>query len=232
MTAGRRAINTGAIDEHRHTQCGSQKATMTLATTHTTYRTERAGDDVAQLVARAADHDGLAWNALVDRFGGVVWAVTRAHRLSAADAADVAQYTWMRLVENLDQIREPEYLSTWLATTARRECLSLIRQAARTIPYGDELPERPSDDPHPGERLSRQERRKAVHAAVERLDLRHRVLLRMLSSQPKPSYEEIGTTLGMPIGSIGPTRARALEHLRREVVRAGMTPELALGSLH
>lgn len=215
MTAGHRAMNTAAIDEHRHTVCGSQKATMTLATTQTTHRTGRDGDDVAQLVARAADRDQLAWNALVDRFGGIVWAVTRAHRLSAADAADVAQHTWTQLVENLHQIREPAYLGTWLATTARRECLSLIRQAARTIPYGDELPETPSDEPHPGERLSRQERRRTVHAAVERLDLRHRVLLRMLSSQPKPSYEEIGTTLGMPVGSIGPTRARALTGLGR-----------------
>lgn len=89
------------------------------------------------LVARAADGDEAAWNALVDEFGGLVWATTRAHRLSAADAADVFQITWIRLVENLDRIQDLAHVNGWLATTARRESLSLLRRSTRLIPRAD-----------------------------------------------------------------------------------------------
>jgi RNA polymerase sigma factor (sigma-70 family) len=181
------------------------------------------GEEVARLVTRAADGDHGAWNALVDAFGGVVWATTRAYRLSAADAADVAQTTWMRLVGNLDRIHDPERLGAWLATTARRECLTEIRRAARLIPRGDDLPEPPDDVPHPGARLIGEQRSVALRAALERLAPRDRALLRMLAAEPAPSYEEIGAALGMAVGSVGPTRARALARLRSEAARVGLT---------
>jgi RNA polymerase sigma factor (sigma-70 family) len=185
------------------------------------------GDDVARLVARAASGDQVAWRALVDEFGGVVWAATRAYRLSGADAADVFQITWMRLVENLDRIRDPARLGPWLSTTARRECLNVIRRAARVVPRSHDLPDPPSDAPNPDERLIAEQRAAALRVALKRLGPRDGALLRMLSAEPAPSYEEIGQALGMPVGSIGPKRARALTRLRREAALAGLTAEAA-----
>jgi RNA polymerase sigma factor (sigma-70 family) len=196
---------------------------MPLTPTHQiTSRARVAGGDVSQLVARAADGDRVAWDTLFERFGGVVWAATRTHRLTDADAADVHQQTWMRLVENLDRIHDPERLGSWLATTARRECLAVIRRTARLIPRGDDLPDRPCERPRPGERLIIEQRAVALRGALERVKPRDRALLRMLAAEPAPSYDKIGAALGMPIGSIGPTRARALASLRREVERAGL----------
>jgi DNA-directed RNA polymerase specialized sigma24 family protein len=114
-------------------------------------------DQVGPLVARAPDGDEAAWNALVDEFGGLVWATTRAHRLNTADAADVFQITWIRLVENLDHIQDPAHVSEWLATTARRESLSLLRRSTRLIARADELPDLPSDASHADERLKAQQ---------------------------------------------------------------------------
>jgi RNA polymerase sigma factor (sigma-70 family) len=170
---------------------------------------------------RAAEGDQGAWSALVAEFGDVVWATVRTHRLSAADTADAVQCTWLRLVEHLDRIENPARVGPWLATTARRECLAVIRRAGRVVPLGDELPEVPSDAPPPGHRLIDEERASAVHDALAELRPRDRALLRMLAADPAPSYEEIGAALGMPIGSIGPTRARALERLAGELQRAG-----------
>jgi RNA polymerase sigma factor (sigma-70 family) len=188
-----------------------------------TSRDRLTGDEVARLVTRAADGDRDAWNALVDAFDGVVWATARAHGLGGADAADVAQTTWMRLVGNLDRIHDPACLGSWLATTARRESLAQIRHAARVIPHGDDLPEPPGEVPHPGARLIGEQRAVALRAALQRLAPRDRALLRMLATEPAPSYEEIGAALGMPVGSIGPTRGRALARLRAEAARVGLT---------
>jgi RNA polymerase sigma factor (sigma-70 family) len=172
-------------------------------------------DDVALLVARAADGDQAAWSALVDKFAGVVWATARSCRLSGADAADVSQITWLRLIENLDRIEDPARLAAWLATTARRESLSVIRRAQRLVPCSDDLPEACGDVPHPDECLIAEQRTVAVRGALERLGPRDRALLGMLAAEPVPSYAAIGAALGMAVGSIGPTRARALTRLRR-----------------
>lgn len=182
-------------------------------------------DDVARLVARAAAGDHAAWNELVDEFGPIVWATTRAHRLSAADASDVFQTTWMRLVENIGRIDDPARVGAWLVTTTRRQCLSVIRRAARLVPLGDDLPEVPSDAPSAGDRLVGEHDAAAIRAALAQLGPRDRRLLRMLAAEPAPSYAEIGAALGMAVGSIGPTRARALARLRGEAARAGLTAE-------
>src|SRR5579862_3211112 len=99
---------------------------------------------VTELVSDAAAGDSGAWDALVDRFAGTVWAVARAYRLSASDAADVSQTTWLRLVEHLDRIEQPDRVGAWLATTARRESLRVLRVSGRLVPTGAEL------DPEPG----------------------------------------------------------------------------------
>jgi RNA polymerase sigma factor (sigma-70 family) len=172
------------------------------------------------LISAANEGDEAAWGAIVDRFTGLVWATARAHRLAPADAADVAQTTWLRLVENLDRIREPERLGAWLATTARRECLRHIRLHGREVATGeDALFEAPSEDTAE-RRLIVRERNTAVRRAFARISERCQALLRMLAAPEPLSYEEIAVALGMPIGAIGPTRARCLDQLRR-------TPELA-----
>ncbi len=202
-------------------QDGPTAATLPVMTTVTETR-GAAEHTIRRLLTRAADGDRAAWHALIDTFGGLVWATTRAHRLNAADAADVFQTTWMRLVENLDRIQDPTRLGGWLATTARRESLSVIRRSARVIPSSDDLPHPTSDNAHPAERLIRDQNALALHSALERLGPRDRALLRMLVAEPTPSYAEISAALGIAIGSIGPTRARALERLRREVKRGGL----------
>lgn len=174
------------------------------------------------LVEHAAAGDEHAWQGLVDEFGGLVWAVTRAHRLGDADAGDVAQTTWLRLVEHLSLLKDPERVGAWLATTARRECLGVLRRSARLVAHGDDLPEPADDAPTHDTALLTQERDATLWRAFAHLSERDRALLRMLMADPVPSYEEIGAALGMPIGSIGPTRARALQRLRREVERLGL----------
>lgn len=180
-------------------------------------------DAVARLVGCAAAGDEHAWQGLVDEFGGLVWAVTRAHRLGDADAADVAQTTWLRLVEHLDRLDEPARVGAWLATTARRECLGVLRRSTRLVLHGDELSEPADDGPAHDAALLAQERDATLWTAFARLSDRDRALLRMLIADSAPNYEEIGAALGMPIGSIGPTRARALERLRCAVERLGLT---------
>src|ERR1700736_5759838 len=96
-------------------------------------------DDVAGWLKAAAAGDATAWDALVGRYSNLVWAVARGHRLNAADAADVSQTTWLRLVEHLDRIEQPERVGAWLATTARRESLRVLRMAGRQIPNGDDF---------------------------------------------------------------------------------------------
>lgn len=179
-------------------------------------------EDVARLVDRAADGDQQAWRALVDEFGGLVRAVIRAYRLSEHDAADIGQNTWMRLVENLDRIRDPACVGPWLAKTARRECLGVIRRTRRHVPLEEEVLSRPSLAEPIDEALIGREQAVAMRAALQRLGERDRALLGMLVADPRPSYDEISVSLGLAIGSIGPTRARALTKLGREAERMGL----------
>jgi RNA polymerase sigma factor (sigma-70 family) len=167
-----------------------------------------------QLVRAAAAGDQSAWNELVARFEGLVWATARAHRLNRADAADVSQTVWLRLVENLDRIRDPERLGGWIATTARRESLRFLRLNGREL-ASDEADtfEAPSDE-STDLKLMTEERDTALWSAFKRLSERCQSLLRLLVSQDEPSYEEIGAALDMPVGAIGPTRMRCLDKLR------------------
>lgn len=184
-------------------------------------RARRSADAVARLVQRAAAGDERACRDLVEEYSGLLWAVARSYRLGEADAADVAQTTWLHMLEHLDKLRDPARLGGWLATTARHECVKVLRQKARLIPH-DELPE-PADDDELNTTLLAQERDRTLLTALDALRPSDRALLRLLIADPTPSYEEISATLNMPIGSIGPTRARALQRLRREAERLGLT---------
>jgi RNA polymerase sigma factor (sigma-70 family) len=189
-------------------------------------RTRRAPEAVAALVERAAGGDELAWGALVDEFGDLVRAVARAHRLGDADVADVAQTTWLRLFEHLGRLHEPARVGAWLATTARRESLRVLRRRAQQVPTA-EPPERADDRPGQDAWVVAAERDAVLRTALGRLAARDQQLLRLLVAEPAPSYAEISERLDMPIGSIGPTRGRCLQRLAREAERLGLTAEAA-----
>ncbi|HEX2698740.1 MAG TPA: sigma-70 family RNA polymerase sigma factor [Acidimicrobiales bacterium] len=180
--------------------------------------------DDGALVTAAADGDQAAWDALVKRFSGLVWSIARSHRLSQADAADVSQTAWLRLVENLGRLRDPDRVGAWLATTSRNECLRIIRLSGRMVPTDLDA----DTDLGAGDAqvapldaaLLAGERDSELWRAFAGISERCQGLLRLLIADPAPSYEEVGAILDMPVGSIGPTRARCLEHLRR---RAGIT---------
>lgn len=172
---------------------------------------------VRELLDAAADGDQAAWEAIVERFEGLVWATTRAHRLTQSDAADVAQTTWLRLVEHLGRIREPERLGAWLATTARHESLRCLRLRGRELASEADTLDSPSDEAAELVLLVG-ERDAALWRAFSKLGDRCQALLRLLVSQDEPSYEAIGAALNMPVGAIGPTRMRCLEKLRAMVV--------------
>jgi RNA polymerase sigma factor (sigma-70 family) len=186
----------------------------------------RDGFDVASLVRAAAAGNQDAWNQLVEEFASTVWAIARGHRLNSADAADVFQTTWLRMLEHLDRIEQPERVGAWLATTARRECLRLLRISRRQVPRDDfdYVPDPVSFAP-PDRNLVVEERRHLINQLVDKLPPRSRLLLRLLNGDSPLSYKEISEALSMPIGSIGPSRQRALEQLRRLVLRAGLNPE-------
>jgi RNA polymerase sigma factor (sigma-70 family) len=169
---------------------------------------------MAPLVRAAADGDAAAWRELVERYGGLVWSVARSHRLSQADAGDVVQGTWLKLVQHLGCLKNPDAVGAWLATTARRECLRVIDGSKHQIPFGDDLPEPPAGDTRLDDELLRAERDAILWRAVSLLRPEDQALVRMLASDPPASYAEISAALDMPIGSIGPTRARCLERLR------------------
>ncbi|HET6877017.1 MAG TPA: sigma-70 family RNA polymerase sigma factor [Jatrophihabitans sp.] len=178
--------------------------------------------EVAELVRAAAGGSTAAWNELVDRFSPLVWNICMRYKLSAADASDVSQNVWLRLTERLDTIREPAALAGWLATTARRECMRTFRGHHGEVPtaFDVDVPDS-AERTDPDRELLALERREAVLAALGELPERGRTLLLMLAGDPPRSYREISDALDIPIGSIGPTRARYLERLRRSPALAG-----------
>ena len=183
---------------------------------------------LTELVTAAANGDPEAWNAIVERFTSLLWSVGRAHRLSMEDAADVVQNTWLRLLDHLDRIQQPEALPGWLATTARHECLSLLRRRGRDVLVRD-------DDLGPmlvdeeaaslDAALLEDERDVQLWTCFTQLSERCQRLLRVLMACDRPNYAEVSITplasMGMPVGSIGPTRMRCLSTLRSLVSDTG-----------
>jgi RNA polymerase sigma factor (sigma-70 family) len=172
--------------------------------------------DVRQLVQAAASGDQRAWDELVERFSGLVWSVIGAYRLGAADAADVFQTTWLRLVEHLRRLEHPERVGGWLATTARREAIRVARAAWMVVPTEDHyVLESPSFEQSSPEALAiESDRARRLWQAFQELSARCQELLRVLLASPPMTYLEIAAVLEMPIGSIGPTRSRCLQDLR------------------
>jgi RNA polymerase sigma factor (sigma-70 family) len=192
---------------------------MTNITSLTDRQAARRGERGTEaLVTAAAAGEPQAWSQLIDRYAVLIRSVCRAHRLADADGDDVAQLTWLRAVEHIGRLRDPDRFGAWIATTARHECRRVLRGGRRVVPTADEI-QGPLFAEHadPDETALSAERRAAVRTALAALPPRQRTLLRLLHSESAPSYEAIGSALGMPVGSIGPTRGRALERLRREL---------------
>lgn len=186
-------------------------------------------DDAAALLARARDGDQAAWNTLVEQYTGLMWSVARAFRLDTATAGDAIQTTWLRLVEHLDRIQDPERLGGWLATTVRRECLQVLRRNTREriAPGGDAGLDAIDTEAEPLDAaLLADERDAALWRAFREIPDRCQRLLRVLIATPPPSYEQVAAALDIPIGSIGPTRARCLARLRTLLEPTGLLDAL------
>lgn len=188
-------------------------------------------DDVGRLVLAAAEGDTVSWKALVDRFSGLVWSVARGHGLATADAEEVFQTTWLRFAEHIGRLKEPDRAGAWLATTARHECFRLARARTRLDLTGDLDVLPPQVDDLSPERVvveseetaAELERLRGLWECFQQLPTRCLRLLRVLLASPPPSYAEIAVAFDMPIGSIGPTRARCLGRLRELLSERGIT---------
>jgi RNA polymerase sigma factor (sigma-70 family) len=185
------------------------------------------GDDpVPGWVRAAAAGDPDAWERLVDRYSGLVWAVCRGLRLSNEDAADVAQLTWLRLLENLSQIRDPARLAGWLSTTCRRECLAFIRRSRVYTPVEDDHMDRMLGGAAAADgAVLRADQYATLWQAFLRLSEWCQRVLRALVVDPEdgpPSYQLAAAELGVPAGSLGPTRARCLRQLRKLLDSGGI----------
>jgi RNA polymerase sigma factor (sigma-70 family) len=173
--------------------------------------------DAAVLVEHASVGEQWAWERLVDRYARLIWALTREFKLDDSDAADVSQATWLRLLEHIDRLDHPERVGSWLAATARNECLRSLATRKRLVLVQDDTELKVDVTSNPGidERLLAEERAQDVRKALSHLPWRWQRLLELLMADPPASYAEISHQLELPIGSIGPTRGRCLEMLRR-----------------
>jgi RNA polymerase sigma factor (sigma-70 family) len=169
-----------------------------------------------ELLTSAKSGDQTAWSELVDRFGQMVWSIARSFRLDEAAAKDVSQTVWLRLVENIERIDDPERLPGWLATTTRREALRVQGLRDRFVPTEFEY-DVPDEQPSLESMLIEDEAAREVVAAFETISEDCRQLLRLLTTDPPLSYEEISELVDRPIGSLGPTRARCIERLKAAI---------------
>lgn len=174
-----------------------------------------ATDSVADLLLRIRDGDPAAWEDILRRYGNLVSATVRSFRLQEADALDAMQMTWLRLAENAERVQFPERLGGWLATTARRECLHILRQVRlgpNLTDVGSEAVADPSAGPE--QRTIDADTTQMLRKLVDELSPRRRTLIRMLFTDNPCSYAELARIAGIPPGGIGPTRARALRQMR------------------
>jgi RNA polymerase sigma factor (sigma-70 family) len=166
------------------------------------------------LVRAAAAGDGTAWTVLVRQYSTIMVATARRFGLSEADTADVVQVVWLRLAENLGRLRDPDRIAGWLSTTARNECVRLTKM--REQPTDSAFFDVPDAVPGPEALAIVDADKRELNAAFQRLSERDQRLLGLLMASPMPTYAEISREMKMPVGSIGPTRARALARLRAE----------------
>jgi RNA polymerase sigma factor (sigma-70 family) len=190
-----------------------------------------AGPSVDDLVTRAKKGDEQAWDALVERYAPLIWSICRRHRLDDADAGDVGQRVWLQLVSQLNTVRDPAALPGWLAGTTQRECGNIRRgtkrsQAPGSVLDAEHIPDQESG--MAGDKLLAAERHAALREAFTRLPPRCRRLIAVLIEDPPVPYAQISARLGIPVESIGPSRSRCVEKLRRDpAIAALINPEAA-----
>jgi RNA polymerase sigma factor (sigma-70 family) len=172
--------------------------------------------DIARLVRGAATGDLRAWERLVEQYARLIWSITADFKLAESDAADVAQTTWLRLLEHIDRIEYPDRVGSWLAATARNECLRNLAARKRVVLAPDEevLSGVVAAGAEVDERILADERDQVVRDALSNLPRRWQRLLELLMADPPTPYADISDELGLPVGSIGPTRGRCLAQLR------------------
>jgi len=187
---------------------------------------ERDYPPVTDLVTRARHGDKQAWDAIVERYAPLIWSICRQYRLDDADAQDVGQMVWLHLVDHLDDLRDPAALPGWLATTTRRQCFRLRQAGARfkqvTGPLVDADNMADTGAVEAEHELLLAERHAALREAMSDLPPGYRELMALLTAEPPVSYAEISAKLGIPIGSIGPSRSRCLARLRRHPAIAAL----------
>lgn len=182
------------------------------------------------LVRRAGEGEQAAWTALVEAYDDLLHSAVRRFRLCDSDVNDVVQTTWLRLVQHIGSIDDATRLGAWLVTTARRESLRILKHRQRVMPVEESALDRvDATVTDPGAALDRLERADVLQSLVARLSPKQQELLALLMADPAPSYEEIARRMGMPIGSIGPTRGRCLRRLT-ELATANGVDLLALAS--
>jgi RNA polymerase sigma factor (sigma-70 family) len=187
-----------------------------------------APDSVACLLLKIRDGDAAAWDEIVRRYGRLVTTTVRSFRLQEADALDAVQMTWLRLAENAHRIQFPERLGGWLATTARRECLHILRQVKPIPGLVDVTPDTVADPSvGPEQQVIDADTAQTLRKLVAELSPRRRTLVRMLFSDHPRSYAEVAEIAGIPPGGIGPTRARALRQLRERLCEQELGSNLA-----
>lgn len=185
--------------------------------------------EIAELVRRAAIGDELAWRRLMNEFDPLLRHVSSTYRLGDAEAADARATAWLKLVECIGSLRDRGAVQGWLVTTLRRECLARAsaRRRERVVADFADVDE-PAHIVDFDRRLVGADRRRILQKGLKQLSESDRQLLNMLFADPAPSYAEISAKLGVPIGSIGPTRGRLLDKLRQTLSEEG--PELAIAS--
>jgi len=185
----------------------------------------RDDSPTADLVLCARKGDSDAWDALVQRFAPLIWSICRGYSLGRADAYEVGQYVWLRLVDHLEAVHNPAALPAWLATTTQRECIRALRGARNQHVLGHELDVESIPDEQTGmaeHELLLAERHAALRQAFTRLPPPCQRLIAMLLEDPPVPYAEISARLGIPLGSIGPSRGRCVEKLRRDPAVAAL----------
>lgn len=169
---------------------------------------------LTELVSAAAEGDPESWDEIVHRFAKLLWMIARSYRLNEADAAEVVQNTWLLLIQNLERIDQPEALPGWLTTTARREALRVLRRRTCELPLQEQDSQAvDAEATQLDARLLTAERDAHLWMCFSRLSQRDQQLLRLLIAC-EHSYPGVAAALDLPVGSIGPTRMRALQRLR------------------
>lgn len=173
------------------------------------------GARLADLTRAAREGSEDALGQIVTELSPLVWQVARAAGLAASDAEDVLQTVWMRLVAHLNDIHDSTALAGWLITTTRREAWRVRAAGRRLLPADQDLfTGLPDGGPGAEEQVMLDDNQRALWAAIGRLSNRCQALLRIVAFAPRPDYAAVATELGMPVGSIGPTRGRCLAKLR------------------